>query len=90
MNVRQVDERYRLPEAIWERMVEWSPRFRRSKKGGRPRLSWRQVLDGIFYVLRIGCQWKAAPPEFGSVSPQSELDFPSFVANDNHERRNIP
>lgn len=28
----------------------------------------RQVLDGIFYVLRTGCQWKAAPPEFGSGS----------------------
>jgi transposase len=26
------------------------------------------VLDGIFYVLRTGCQWKAVPPEFGSGS----------------------
>ncbi|MDB5310457.1 MAG: hypothetical protein JWO38_4659 [Gemmataceae bacterium] len=24
------------------------------------------VLDGIFHVLRTGCQWQAAPPEFGS------------------------
>ena len=29
-------------------------------------MPYRQVLDGIFYVLRTGCQWKAAPPEFGS------------------------
>ena len=28
----------------------------------------RQVLDGIFYVLRTGGHWKAAPPEFGSGS----------------------
>jgi transposase len=28
----------------------------------------RQVADGIFYVLRTGCQWKAAPREFGSGS----------------------
>lgn len=68
MNARHVDELYRLPDALWERMAEWLPHFRRSRKGGRPRLNWRQVLDGIFYVLRTGCQWKAAPPEFGSGS----------------------
>jgi len=28
----------------------------------------RPVLDGILYVLRTGCQWKATPPEFGSPS----------------------
>jgi transposase len=68
MNERQVDERYRLPDGLWERMAEWLPAFRRSKLGGRPRLTWRAVLDGIFYVLRTGCQWKAVPPEFGSGS----------------------
>jgi len=25
-------------------------------------------MDGIFYVLRTGCQWKAVPQEFGSGS----------------------
>ena len=28
----------------------------------------RQVMDGIFYVLRTGCQWKALPREYGSGS----------------------
>jgi transposase len=27
--------------------------------GGRPRVPDRQCADGIFYVLRTGCQWKA-------------------------------
>ena len=27
--------------------------------GGRPRVSDRKCADGIFYVLRTGCQWKA-------------------------------
>jgi transposase len=27
--------------------------------GGRPRVPNRQCADGIFYVLRTGCQWKA-------------------------------
>ena len=28
----------------------------------------RQVLEGIFYVLRTGCQWKAVPKEYGAGS----------------------
>lgn len=27
--------------------------------GGRPRVSDRKCADGIFYVLRTGCQWEA-------------------------------
>lgn len=65
---RTVASDYRMPDAMWARIEGILPKFRRSKKGGRPRLAWRQVLDGIFYVLRTGCQWKALPPEFGSGS----------------------
>ena len=28
----------------------------------------RQVFEGIVYVLRTGCQWKALPREYGSGS----------------------
>jgi transposase len=28
----------------------------------------RHVVDGIFYLLRTGCQWKALPPPYGSPS----------------------
>lgn len=49
-------------------MESFLPKYRRSPKGGRPRADLRQVADGIFYVLRTGCQWKAAPKEFGSGS----------------------
>ena len=44
------------------------PRYQKSPKGGQPRNDLRMVADGIFYVLRTGCQWKAAPKEFGSGS----------------------
>src|SRR5438876_9474568 len=27
--------------------------------GGRPRVADRKCADGIFYVMRTGCQWKA-------------------------------
>lgn len=35
---------------------------------GRKPMPARKVLEGIFYVLRTGCQWKALPREYGSGS----------------------
>jgi len=35
---------------------------------GRPRASWRRVLDGIIFRLRTGCQWNKLPVEFGDDS----------------------
>jgi putative transposase len=33
------------------------------KPGGRPRTTdMRQTLDGLFYVVRTGCQWRHLPP----------------------------
>jgi transposase len=68
MNTRRVAKEFRIPDALWERMELLLPVYEPSPLGGRPRLDWRPVIDGIFYVLRTGCQWKAVPPEFGSGS----------------------
>ena len=68
MDTKQISEAWRIPDELWQRIETLLPNPRRSRKGGRPPLPYRQVLDGIFYVLRTGCQWKAAPPEFGSGS----------------------
>ena len=35
---------------------------------GRTPMSARKALEGVFYVLRTGCQWKALPQEYGSGS----------------------
>jgi putative transposase len=59
---------WRLPNQLWKRLRKLIPHWRPSPKGGRPALDERRVADGIFYVLRIGCPWKAAPPQFGSGS----------------------
>ncbi len=58
----------RMPEKMWRQLEPLLPRYRRSRKGGRPRVNLRGVVDGIFYLLRTGCQWKALPPQFGSSS----------------------
>ncbi len=43
--------------------------YKRRAGGGRKPLDRRKVFEGIVYVLRTGCQWKALPEErFGSAS----------------------
>jgi putative transposase len=47
------DERYCLLE----------PLIPPAKPGGRPRsVDMRRLLDGLFYVVRTGCQWRHLPP----------------------------
>jgi putative transposase len=66
VETKRIDEAWRIPEELWQRIQPLLPKYRKSRKGGRPRLDLRKVADGIFYVLRTGCQWKALPREFGS------------------------
>jgi len=68
MHARQSYPSWRIPDGLWSRMEGFVPKYRKSPLGGRPRLELRKAMDGIFYVLRTGCQWKAAPREFGSGS----------------------
>ncbi len=68
MRSGRIDRKWRIPEKLWQEMEPLLPKYKASPKGGRPRLPLRQIADGIFYVLRTGCQWKAAPREFGSGS----------------------
>ena len=68
MDEHSVDKAWRIPDELWERIEPLLPKVRRFRKGGRPPVPFRQVMDGIFYVLRTGCQWKALPREFGSGS----------------------
>jgi len=59
---------WRIPDGLWERMELFLPKYRKSPLGGRPRADLRKIANGIFYILRTGCQWKAAPQEFGPGS----------------------
>ena len=63
-----------ISEAFWEAVKDEIPQrqraegkaYKRKPGGGRKPLSKRQILEGIFYVLRTGCQWKAVPREYGA------------------------
>ncbi len=39
---------HQIPDALWERMLPLLPVYKRSCKGGRPRLGMRDVVTGIF------------------------------------------
>ena len=57
-----------MSDAFWRHIQPLLPKYRSSPRGGRPRADLRQVMNGIYYVLRTGCQWKAVPERFGSGS----------------------
>jgi putative transposase len=68
---------WEVSDALWEKVESLIPRpsrdpdkeYKRGPGGGRKPLPYRQVFEGIVYVLRTGCQWKALPKErFGCAS----------------------
>ena len=48
--------------------AEWAllePLIPLAKAGGRPRsVNMRQILNGIFYILRSGAAWRLLPHEY--------------------------
>jgi putative transposase len=58
----------RVPDQLWAVFVKYLPPEPAPDRRARPVVPFRQVLGGIVYRLRTGCQWKAIPAEFGSGS----------------------
>lgn len=50
---------WEVPRGLWRLVKKWLPDCKRTGKAGRPRAANRGVLNGIWYVLWSGCQWKA-------------------------------
>src|SRR5215212_15526 len=67
-----VDDGWRIPDELWASIERLLPVPEPHPKGGRPWTSARQALDGMFFVLRTGCQWKALPRCFGAPSTVHE------------------
>jgi len=69
---------WEVSAAFWERVRVLIPvlpkrragkEYKRKAGGGRKPMDTRKIFEGIVYVLRTGCQWKALPKErFGSAS----------------------
>ena len=59
----------RVERLIPGRQRDCDKTYKRKPGGGRKPQDPRKVFEGILYVLRTGCQWKALPQSvFGSAS----------------------
>lgn len=57
-----------IPSKLWRKFKKHLPRQAKGKKPGRPRINDRDAINGIWYVLWTGCQWKAIDREWFHVS----------------------
>jgi transposase len=58
-----------VSDALWEKIEPLlPPEPEPSPKGGRPRVSNRQALAGIVFVLKTGIPWQSLPTEMNCGS----------------------
>ena len=50
---------------LWKKIEPLLPEAKPRDKGGRPRVSDQQALNGILFVLRTGIAWEDLPQELG-------------------------
>jgi putative transposase len=64
---RNVDY-FKVPDELWKTVRRFLPAPPRRRGPGRPRADDRAALNGIWYVLWTGCQWKAIHRNWFGVS----------------------
>jgi len=57
-----------LSDEQWERIAPYFPDHPPSPKGGRPRASDRDCLEGILWLARTGARWQDIPVDLPSGS----------------------
>lgn len=51
-----------ISENGWKKLKPYLPEAKSdSKKGGRTRVDLKQVINGVFYVVKTGCSWRSMP-----------------------------
>lgn len=59
---------WEIPDGLWEKIQRVLLAADPPKTTGRKRVDQRQMLNGIIFRLRSGCQWNHLPKELGSDS----------------------
>ncbi len=59
---------WEVDDALWERIQPLLIIHKVRKKPGRPRKDDRQILNGLIWMARTGCQWSEIPRRFGAKS----------------------
>lgn len=57
-----------VPRNLWRKVKRHLPPEPKQRGVGRPRIANRAVLNGIWYILWTGCQWKAIHRDWFGVS----------------------
>ena len=60
MGIVAKDDGWRIPDALWEKMIPLIPPGKPHPLGcHNPRVPDRNAMNAILFVLRTGCQWNA-------------------------------
>lgn len=59
---------WEIPDELWERIEPILKEYWPAKGTGRKTANWRQILNGIIFRMRSGCQWNQLPRRFGDDS----------------------
>ena len=81
MKKRKTKNRYRISDELWEKIEPLIPKHPNTHRfgGGRPRVPDRKAIDGIFFVLRTGCQWNALDETGICSSSTAHLRFQEWT-----------
>ena len=69
---------WRVPNHLWLLIEPLLPPDKPRGTPGRPALPNRQVVDGILYVLRTGCQWKSLDKDWFGASSSLHARFQAW------------
>jgi putative transposase len=58
---------FRVPRPLWRCVRHLLPKAKPHPQGGRPPADNRAVLNGVWYILWTGCQWKAVHRDWFGV-----------------------
>jgi putative transposase len=73
---------FHVPRPLWRRIRKHFPKPVQAVRPGRKRVDNRKVLNGIWYVLWTGCQWKAVHKDwFGVCSSTLHERFQEWQAS---------
>ena len=67
-NGETLDTIWEVPDHLWEQIWPVILEIDPPKVPGRKRANPRQMLNGIIYRMRTGCQWNHLPKELGDDS----------------------
>ena len=79
---RPIPGAFQISDELWEVLAPLIPQHVNTHRfgGGRPRVPDRTCANGIFYVLRTGCQWKALDATGICSGSTAHLRFQEWVA----------